>query len=112
MIYEIYDLKAKNSVAVFLRSRDEDAIRSFEHLLSDPSETVFTIAPEDFNLRCIDPYGDKLEQRVRLVKSGSEYSKLALHQFRIERIKAEDDLFAAIGKAYIKLQEEKKNDGK
>ena len=111
MIYEIYDIKAKNPVAVFIRSRDEDAIRSFEHLLSDPTETVFTIAPEDFNLCAVDPLADSLTDRFRLVKAGSEYTKLALQQFRLDRVKALDDLFEAIGKSYIKMKKEKNKNG-
>ena len=111
MIYEIYDLKAKIPVAVFIRSRDDDAIRSFEQLLTDPTDTVFTIAPADFDLRCIDPYGDNIDQRVRIVKAGSDYTTLALRQLCVERVKKQDDLFEEIGKAYIKMQEEQNENG-
>lgn len=111
MIYEVYDSKAKIPIAVFIRSRDEDAVRSFEHLLSDPSDNVFTIAPEDFMLFALDPYADELDERVRLVKSGSDYSRLAIKQLRLQRAMNDDELFKAIGEAYVKLQKEK-NDAK
>ena len=110
IIYEIYDEKAKNPAAVFLRSRDDDAIRSFEELIGDPNSTVFTISTADFKLYAIDPYADKLTDRVRLVRSGSDYSKLVVEQMRIERAKSDDRLFQAIGKAYMKLFKGKKND--
>lgn len=79
ILYGIVDLKSKGVQICFPSINDDTAIRSFEHTLFAPEDSIFNRSPEDFVLyRLADITCDPvpvLDSQVLAIRFGSEYSR-------------------------------------
>lgn len=79
IIYGIADLKSKGIQITFPSINDDTAIRTFEHTLFAPEDSIFNRSPEDFVLyRLAELTADPVpvvEAQIYSLRSGSEYSR-------------------------------------
>lgn len=88
IVYGICDLKSKGVQIVFPSINDDTAIRTFEHTLFAPEDSIFNRSPEDFalyRLAQIDFEAYPVISSVsELLRSGGEYSRDFILQKRTD----------------------------
>lgn len=79
IIYGIVDLKSKGIQITFPSINDDTAIRTFEHTLFAPEDSIFNRSPEDFVLFRIATFDFDTEPvvlaNVERLRGGSEYGR-------------------------------------
>ena len=84
-IYSVIDRKAKLVVCSFTSVNDEMAKRSFEMMLTDVEEDVFTLHPEDFSLVLSFEVEEDVLFKLDSVIDGASYSRAYLTKEREDR---------------------------
>lgn len=88
--YTLFDKKSRQPVSIFSAASDEMAIRSFMDLITDPSDSVFTLHFDDFSLFKIgDLVGDGsnplFDHSPAEVLDGSTLQREVILSKRLER---------------------------